>query len=183
MPAASLLLAARLPRPSQLEGLSLAVGVELRRTLASAGRIFLKWPNDLLTITKQKIGGVLIEASHDFVIVGVGLNLLMTPQLQTHVGRPLAGLNDILSVPWSRHEIAVRVAQSVQRAVQTFATAGTAPFLADAINAHIVPPGHDFSLTTEDGTRRGMFTGFDDKGALLMRQNGHLHRYWSGEIA
>jgi BirA family transcriptional regulator, biotin operon repressor / biotin---[acetyl-CoA-carboxylase] ligase len=47
----------------RLEGLSLAVGVAAARAAQrfAAGRVTLKWPNDLLIDDRAKLGGILIE--------------------------------------------------------------------------------------------------------------------------
>ena len=42
--------------------------------------IEFKWPNDVL-VDKRKISGVLLESSHDFIIAGIGLNVLEVPTL------------------------------------------------------------------------------------------------------
>lgn len=38
-------------------------------------KIFLKWPNDLLNYKGEKLGGILCQATHHKVIVGLGINL------------------------------------------------------------------------------------------------------------
>lgn len=68
-----------------LEGLSLAVGVSVARVInrlsGEAGKVQLKWPNDIYWQNK-KLAGVLLEMSGDVsstcqVVVGVGLNVAM----------------------------------------------------------------------------------------------------------
>ena len=85
-------LAIVLPCPvDRLSGLSLAVGlgvVEALRALPGmttdkAGRIGLKWPNDIL-LDDAKLGGILIEMSGTSphacaVVIGIGLNLRGMP--------------------------------------------------------------------------------------------------------
>lgn len=54
----------------------LVAGLEARRVLAGATGVEtgLKWPNDLMTAA-GKVGGILVEASGDLVVIGVGVNL------------------------------------------------------------------------------------------------------------
>ena len=66
-----------------LEGLSLAVGVAVKRALNAQGvnGVQLKWPNDIY-VEGQKLGGILLEMIGDpagqcSVIVGVGINVAM----------------------------------------------------------------------------------------------------------
>lgn len=68
-----------------LDGLSLAVGVQLAESLHPQLR--LKWPNDIW-LDGRKLGGVLIEAvagNAPAVVVGVGLNL-QAPALPATAG-------------------------------------------------------------------------------------------------
>ena len=48
-------------------------------------RVTVKWPNDILLHTKQgsheKIAGILIESSHDWFLVGIGINVGYTPDI------------------------------------------------------------------------------------------------------
>jgi BirA family biotin operon repressor/biotin-[acetyl-CoA-carboxylase] ligase len=69
-----------------LEGLSLAVGVAVKRALTAHGvaGVKLKWPNDIY-VEQKKLGGILLEmigdpAGHCTVVVGVGLNIAMPTQ-------------------------------------------------------------------------------------------------------
>lgn len=65
--------------------LSIIVGFSILDALCEVGInkdiIELKWPNDVL-VDKRKISGVLLESSHDFIIVGIGLNILKVPMLE-----------------------------------------------------------------------------------------------------
>ena len=70
----------RVEQPSQLQALSLVVGLAVLRTLRAAGvpRIGLKWPNDVLA-SGSKIAGILLELNGDpadvcHVVIGIGIN-------------------------------------------------------------------------------------------------------------
>ena len=56
--------------------LPLATAIAVRRTLVALGGVTvdLKWPNDLLR-AGRKVGGILVEASGDDVVIGCGVNL------------------------------------------------------------------------------------------------------------
>ena len=57
------------------DGLSLAVGVMVARFVAKLGlEARLKWPNDLLDLKGQKLGGILIEIQEGYVVMGIGIN-------------------------------------------------------------------------------------------------------------
>jgi BirA family biotin operon repressor/biotin-[acetyl-CoA-carboxylase] ligase len=63
--------------------LSLIIGLSILETLITLGVneniIKLKWPNDVL-VNKSKISGVLLESFDDFIVAGIGLNILKKPQ-------------------------------------------------------------------------------------------------------
>ena len=44
----------------------------------------IKWPNDLLHKGK-KVGGLLVEWAHDWLLVGVGVNLVTAPVIQERI--------------------------------------------------------------------------------------------------
>jgi len=80
-----------LDRLTLLAGLATAVGLEhaveaARGTLAGAGRIDIKWPNDLL-VGGRKLAGILVEARQaaapsgpiDAAVVGIGINVAQGP--------------------------------------------------------------------------------------------------------
>jgi len=72
-------------------GLSLAVGLSLVRSLqdaapaAAAGRIGIKWPNDLWLDGARKFTGILIETAGvgaqpgRYVVIGIGINIRPPP--------------------------------------------------------------------------------------------------------
>lgn len=70
----SLVLYPRLAR-HQWGGFSLAAGVAMAAGLAKLGlQPQLKWPNDLL-ICRRKLGGILLEAKDNRLVVGIGVNV------------------------------------------------------------------------------------------------------------
>lgn len=65
-------LALRLPSAERMTVLPLIAGVAAVRVLGSG--FGLKWPNDVMA-GELKVGGVLVEASGEVAVVGIGLNL------------------------------------------------------------------------------------------------------------
>ena len=99
---------------SALEGLSLAVGVAVRKAImrmdiepladkepsASREPLKLKWPNDLLW-QKRKVGGILLEVIGDpagfcQVIIGVGLNVKMPKEHASDIDQNWANLTELV---------------------------------------------------------------------------------------
>ena len=59
--------------------LSLALA-EALETHIESGRVQLKWPNDVL-VDDKKIAGILLEVEGDAVIIGMGVNILVAPEV------------------------------------------------------------------------------------------------------
>jgi len=55
-----------------------------------APNLFMKWPNDLLNIKKEKVGGILCQLVGENLVVGVGLNLFVTGS--AHFDYPIGGI-------------------------------------------------------------------------------------------
>src|SRR5579885_3305861 len=69
------------PRAS-LTWIPLAAGVAAAQAIAGLSpevRVGLKWPNDL-RVGEAKLGGILCEASDDFVVIGIGINCARAPE-------------------------------------------------------------------------------------------------------
>ena len=73
------------------------------------GKIFIKKPNDLL-INKKKISGILQEIFHyageKFVIVGIGINLIKSPKINTY---PTTNLSDLTDLKISCNSVVLRL--------------------------------------------------------------------------
>jgi BirA family transcriptional regulator, biotin operon repressor / biotin---[acetyl-CoA-carboxylase] ligase len=65
--------------------LSLAAGVAAAE--ACGPRIRLKWPNDLL-LDERKLGGILVEATRDKAVCGIGINLTWSPPGAAQLDQP-----------------------------------------------------------------------------------------------
>ena len=71
--------------------LSYSVAVAVAETLMNFGiSPSIKWPNDIL-IDSKKVCGILIEYHSDFVIIGIGLNIVSNPEIEKY---KTAKLND-----------------------------------------------------------------------------------------
>ena len=191
MPAGAILFAVRVPAPPSPLGLPLAAGVGVLRALEAEGcaNLKLKWPNDILDRDGRKIGGILAEgagggAATTEVTVGVGINLLMTPELRAAIGRPAAGLLSGLEGAQRRNSRARAAATAVVESAAVFAREGVAGFLPEALARHVSGAGEEVCFRGGDGAmRRGEFAGFGERGELLLRGRRGVEAHVSGEFA
>lgn len=172
-----------------LSGLSLAVGVALARGLAAfAGPgIALKWPNDIVT-DGGKLGGILIELAGDVLgpnaaVIGVGINVRLSPAVRAGIDQPAADLEGLLEGPVDRNALLARLLVELDRTLAAFAADGFAPFRAewDCLHAH---RGKAVTLLLPDGrSERGQACGVAEDGALVLETPAGLRRFHSGEVS
>ena len=85
---------------SVLPVLSLSIGIAVRNAMIAIEPEFaslrLKWPNDILH-DKRKAGGSIVETHLDHLLIGIGLNLSVAPEVQDG-GRPSCSLSEVRPV-------------------------------------------------------------------------------------
>ncbi len=164
-----------------LLSLAAAVAVAEAVDLVAGVQSTIRWPNDVL-IGGRKVAGVLIEATSDAVVVGIGINANVDPDARPHdlrtpatsliaaTGRPVA-LSALLDTllercawwygAWSRRDPAVAAAWAARDA-----TRGTRVRVRDA-----------------GATLDGIAEGIDADGALRLRlSGGALRRVIAGDL-
>jgi BirA family biotin operon repressor/biotin-[acetyl-CoA-carboxylase] ligase len=170
-----------------LSGLSLAVGVMVLRTLEELGiaGAGLKWPNDILAAPGQdargKLAGILVELSGEYqgpcaAIIGVGLNLRLTPALRQQAGQPACDLASLCGgTPPDRNRLAATLINALVHGLRQFESEGFAAFLADYAR-HDLLRGQSLQLSGALGTFEGIGAGVDARGALQVRLPGGSQR-------
>ncbi|MFI5379884.1 MAG: biotin--[acetyl-CoA-carboxylase] ligase [Tepidisphaerales bacterium] len=166
--------------------LPLVAGLAVRNAaaeLASTPDIQLKWPNDIVHEGK-KLGGLLCERVENVDLVGVGLNLNLSPadapaSLRTSITSLAKICGQILDPTDSLIIICKHILQTLARRTEQ-------PFgaiLADYTQYHALH-GHRLTITNEgEATIKGVCEGIDDTGRLLVRRGKTLHRVVNGTVA
>lgn len=177
--------------PSQLSGLSLAVGLALAEALAGCdarlGAVLgLKWPNDL-QIDGRKLAGILIESvpagpQQVWAVIGIGLNLVRDAQMEAALGRSLAGVTEYLP-DCDPTALLAAVLNRLAAMRDEFLAQGFAPMAArwsarDAYRDQPVRLLHDGHVHAE-----GLARGVDGDGYLLLETATGLERIASGEVS
>ncbi len=174
-------------------GLSLAIGVALAESIdphhADAGRVVLKWPNDLwLAGTREagrKLGGILVETApldggRRLAVIGVGLNLG-----EQRVDGASSGVAWLREIDAQATPLAVleRTVPALIDALVRFESDGFAPF-AERFAARDVLRGRPVRCSAgESEGVDGTAVGVSPAGELLVRTGRGIERIGSGEVS
>ena len=162
------------PAPSSL---ALLAGLVLHEVIAprvsQPHRAILKWPNDLKD-GRAKLAGNLLEREGEAVIVGIGVNVVESPQLPERETVSLAGLGIALS----RDDLAAALARQFDLELERWRGFGLSPIIARWLLAGH-PPGTRITAAGQDGTFAGLTP---DGGLQLHLADGSLRTIHAGEV-
>lgn len=168
-----------------LEGLSLAVGVAVRRALLRLGvaGVQLKWPNDLLR-DRAKLGGILVEVTGDpegrcRAIVGIGINVAMPAAAAAAIGQPWRDLSD-LGV--RRDALAAAILDQLLPLLCEFPDRGFGGYRDEWEAAH-VHGGRRVVLSAGNQRVEGIARGVNERGALGLECAEGLRWFSGGEVS
>lgn len=182
-----------------LDGLSLAIGLQLAQLLIEVGvkGVSLKWPNDVL-VNGAKIAGILIELTGDAngpcdITIGIGINVNFASELMNELDKPWTTLlselknrpsgissvyeNGVISRNW----LAILLTEHMIVGMKKFFEFGFSGFKADW-------QGFDFyynksiSLVVNGKLTEGVGKGVDDRGEYRLNSDGRLILVSSGEL-
>ncbi|MFO0586982.1 MAG: biotin--[acetyl-CoA-carboxylase] ligase [Polyangiaceae bacterium] len=147
---------------------------------AGAGRVMLKWPNDVY-VDGRKIAGVLVEGQlrGDRVaslVAGIGLNVRTTAfpddLARTATSLAIAGVADL-----DRSRIAASMIAEVLSVVRVYEASRLADMIEEIRALDFLRDRH-----VEVNGHRGVACGVDDRGCLLVRSaSGEITAVGSGE--
>jgi BirA family biotin operon repressor/biotin-[acetyl-CoA-carboxylase] ligase len=184
----------RQPCPtSRLPLLSIAAGValcEVARKAAPGADIRLKWPNDVVLVTRsdrssvslKKLAGILVETSMsgrkvDAVVIGIGLNV-HTRVFDDEVKDRATSLALVACQPLDRAVILADVLAALDRDTTLVAGRGLG-LLRHRLTEWDALRGQN--VRSELGS--GVAEGVDDEGRLVVRQDDGTHAAWgAGEV-
>jgi BirA family transcriptional regulator, biotin operon repressor / biotin---[acetyl-CoA-carboxylase] ligase len=163
----------RLPELALVGGVAAANAVEAALGLAAQ----IKWPNDVM-VNRRKLAGVLAEAHHGVVVLGIGVNVNQTrEELPRDAHPPAASLRTTDGVERERAPVLARLLGELERAYDSW--------LAGGVDALYVDIGaRDFlrrRRVTVDGAT-GIAVGIDRAGRLEIDVDGERRVVESGEV-
>ncbi|MXO65992.1 biotin--[acetyl-CoA-carboxylase] ligase [Altericroceibacterium endophyticum] len=141
------------------------------------GHVFwpvLKWPNDVL-VDGRKFVGILLEAQHNHIVVGIGVNLVAAPTLPDRVAAALGHA--------SRDIFAQELAGCFAQELDYWRSYGS-QHLFDRWLEWAHPVGSALSVHDGAGERiSGTFAGLAADGALQLRMNdGTMQIIHAGDV-
>jgi BirA family biotin operon repressor/biotin-[acetyl-CoA-carboxylase] ligase len=173
---------------ASLEGLSLAVGVAVRRAITKAGidGVQLKWPNDIL-YQRRKLGGILLEMIGDpagfcQVIIGIGLNVSMPAEHGSEIDQEWVDLEAIQGVAVRRNHLVAMVLNELVLLLSDYQSKGFAA-VRDEWQCHDAFRGEVVSLETPSFKMTGIASGISESGAICLKVGDEYHYFNGGEIS
>ena len=171
---------------TQLEGLSLAVGVVICEALASVAgvNVGLKWPNDFY-MNGKKLGGILIEMSGDVsglchAVVGIGLNVKQ--ERGDLIDQPWTDLTSSGAVIPERSVLVASLIHPLIKLFQGYANTGFPPYQTrwEALNVH---RGQVVTVSSPKEKVSGRFIGICENGALKLQCSEGERTFLGGEVS
>jgi BirA family biotin operon repressor/biotin-[acetyl-CoA-carboxylase] ligase len=171
-----------------VEGLSLAVGVAVVRSLEAMGirDLGLKWPNDIFW-SARKLGGVLLEISGDpagacDVIVGIGINVQMSAREAAMVDQKCVNLSEITGRVLDRSEVAAHILNGLLPLLGSYADCGFSHYR-DAWQTLDCFDGESVVLVAGETRIGGVARGVNEAGALRIETMEGTQFFSGGEIS
>ncbi len=158
---------------------SLAVKMMLTKYI-DAGRIVLKWPNDV-TVSGKKICGILSEYSKECVIIGIGINILdFKPK--GDISCPYTSIASEVSDPPDIEIIKNELVESVNMAYRRYCT-NTARDIPLIWFREADIKGRPVTVNIEKKTVSGVIDSIDDLGCLIINNDhGYKERIFYGDV-
>jgi BirA family biotin operon repressor/biotin-[acetyl-CoA-carboxylase] ligase len=163
--------------------LSLIIGLSILETLIKLGVdkniIELKWPNDVL-VQKSKISGILLESFDDFIVAGIGLNIVKKPK--NEIKWNTTKLYDHTDFVFSLKYIANAVLKIIFKNYHIWENKGF-KFFRNKINSYIYNINNKivFKLNSQSVDISGFFLGVGDNGSLKIKVGNENLEYYSIE--
>ena len=161
------------PTTTDLNGLSLVVGLAVTETLADLGveNIGLKWPNDIL-LQGRKLAGILIElapnkAEQYQVVIGLGLNMLL-PKEDLSIDQPYAQLLTDSNIKIERSELINQITHKLYLYLTLFQQKGMALFQ-QQWNQYDAFYNQKVCLIEQNQVTQGIEKGIDERGYLQLQ--------------
>lgn len=159
-------LTARDPAPSTLAFAAGLAAHDCLVQLAPAVPTALKWPNDIMTSSGEKLCGILLERREDAIVAGFGINLVCHPD---DIGRPASDLRSEGAIVPAPQAVCEVLAGCLAERLRQWRSEPLANLLR-AWQAAAHPQGTALQVSLPDGeSATGLFAGLAHDGGLKLR--------------
>ncbi len=171
-------------KPPNASPLPLVAGLAVCDALSSAGvqGLRLRWPNDVM-VQDLKLAGVLLDQfSPGVAVVGIGVNVSNQPEAcDAGLKNRTTRLADLLPVPPSLQALTTLLLGRLLSAVNELRAEGLVALL-PRLN-HLWGPARQVELDLDGEVRRGLFSGIDEEGRLiLLQEHGNRTVYAAHQV-
>ena len=172
---------------SDLEGLSLASGVEISNHLDPiiGESLKIKWPNDLF-LSEKKTGGILVETTSNkkstSIVIGVGLNVLMSDKVENSIDQDWTSLSIHFGKDFDRNKIAGNILEALFHLKNNFETNGFSHYK-DRFEELNILKNKECLATFDDVSLMGLVEGITENGELIFNENGKIHQLRYGDVS
>jgi BirA family transcriptional regulator, biotin operon repressor / biotin---[acetyl-CoA-carboxylase] ligase len=173
--------------PLAVYPLALAVARTIEAMTPLAGRITIKWPNDIL-VDGRKLSGSLHEVStfegRPFLAAGVGVNVLWAPDNLPDAAYTPVALAQLIETPPSASALIATLGSEILEQLESWQSRGFADIMVQYHRqAHHLNEEIALRLGgADEEPRRGIYRGIDGSGALLLDSGGAISRYYSTDV-
>ena len=172
---------------SELEGLSLATGVEISNHLDPiiGESLNIKWPNDLF-LSEKKVGGILVETTSNkkgtSIVIGVGFNILMSDKIENSIDQDWTSLSIHFGKDFDRNKIAGNILEALFHLKNNFETNGFSHYK-DRFEELNILKNKECLATFDDVSLIGLAEGITENGELIFNENGKIHQLRYGDVS
>ena len=152
--------------------IALAAGIGIAETLNARWGVQaqVKWPNDIY-IQDKKCAGILTEAREDFVIVGIGLNVLSAPPSENARIEAIA-VADVVQCPVSREMVLAALLTGIMAEVDACAEHFSAQL--ESMQGACYLTGKHIKFSAHEKQLSGLVRGVGSDGSLQVEVDGKL---------
>jgi len=152
--------------------IALAAGIGIAETLNARWGVQaqVKWPNDIY-IQDKKCAGILTEAREDFVIVGIGLNVLSAPPSENARIEAIA-VADVVQCPVSREMVLAALLTGIMAEVDACAEHFSAQL--QRMQGACYLTGKHIKFSAHEKQLSGLVRGVGSDGSLQVEVDGKL---------
>lgn len=165
---------------AELPQLALVAGLAAAEALRDVACTYpsIRWPNDLL-VNNKKLGGILVEAKHGAVVIGVGINVgTDASQLPSEA----IALAQLAAGYVSREDLIAGFCQRFSHWYEEWRGEGFGPIRA-ALRPWMGLFGQVVHMTAGNQRVEGIATDIDEAGKLLVRlDSGAIRSFEMGEV-